>query len=104
MLIHFSRLAQTILNQETRYQVNKKIIQDIFKTPSVTFKDTIQFRLTVIDIVLAQKEMESIFVCKRKELFPNTSLLFIRLLSSIPKTNYFNKLVFKILSTEIRTR
>lgn len=48
-LIHFSNLAQTILNQETRYQANKKIIQDIFKTPSVTFKDTIQFRLTVID-------------------------------------------------------
>lgn len=48
-LIDFSNLAQTILNQETRYQANKKIIQDIFKTPSVTFKDTIQFRLTVID-------------------------------------------------------
>jgi hypothetical protein len=48
-LIHYSNLAQTILNQETRYQANKKIIQDIFKTPSITFKDTIQFRLTVID-------------------------------------------------------
>lgn len=48
-LIKYSNLAQTILNQETRYQANKKIIQDIFKTPSVTFKDTIQFRLTVID-------------------------------------------------------
>ena len=48
-LIHFSNLAQTILNHETRYQANKKIIQDIFKIPSVTFKDTIQFRLTVID-------------------------------------------------------
>lgn len=45
----YPELAQTILNQETRYQANKKIIQDIFKTPSVTFKDTIQFRLTVID-------------------------------------------------------
>ena len=48
-LIKYSNLAQTILRQETRYQANKKIIQDIFKTPSVTFKDTIQFRLTVID-------------------------------------------------------
>lgn len=48
-LIKYSNLAQTILNQETRYQANKKIIQDVFKTPSVTFKDTIQFRLTVID-------------------------------------------------------
>ncbi|WP_300978480.1 hypothetical protein [Flavobacterium sp.] len=48
-LIHYSNLAQTILNQETRYQGNKKIIQDIFKTPSDNFKDTIQFRLTVID-------------------------------------------------------
>ena len=48
-IIKFSNLAQNILNQETRYQANKKIIQDIFKTPSVTFKDTIQFRLTVID-------------------------------------------------------
>ena len=48
-LIHYSNLAQTILNQETRYQANKKIIQDIFKTTSVLFKDTIQFRLTVID-------------------------------------------------------
>jgi hypothetical protein len=36
-------------NPHTRYQANKKIIQAIFKTPSVTFKDTIQFRLTVID-------------------------------------------------------
>ncbi len=48
-LNNYSELAQTILNQETRYHANKKIIQDIFKTPSVTFKDTIQFRLTVID-------------------------------------------------------
>jgi hypothetical protein len=48
-LIDFSNLAQTILNQETRYQANKKIIQDIFKTSGVTFKDAIQFRLTVID-------------------------------------------------------
>ena len=48
-IIIYSNLAQNILNQETRYQANKKIIQDIFKTPSVTFKDTIQFRLTVID-------------------------------------------------------
>jgi hypothetical protein len=48
-LIELANKAQTILNQETRYQANKKIIQDIFKTPSVTFKDTIQFRLTVID-------------------------------------------------------
>lgn len=48
-LIKYSNLAQTILNQETRYQANKKIIQDIFKTSRVTFKDTIQFRLTVID-------------------------------------------------------
>lgn len=48
-LLKYSNLAQSILNQETRYQANKKIIQDIFKTPSVTFKDTIQFRLTVID-------------------------------------------------------
>ena len=48
-IINYSNLAQNILKQETRYQANKKIIQDIFKTPSVTFKDTIQFRLTVID-------------------------------------------------------
>lgn len=48
-IIKFSNLAQTILRQETRYQANKKIIQDIFKTPSATIKDTIQFRLTVID-------------------------------------------------------
>lgn len=48
-LIHFSNLAKIILNQETRYEANKKIIQNIFKTPCVTFKDTIQFRLTVID-------------------------------------------------------
>lgn len=48
-LIKYSNLAQTILRQETRYQANKNIIQAIFKTPSVTFKDTIQFRLTVID-------------------------------------------------------
>ncbi len=41
-LIDFSNLAQTILNQETRYQANKKIIQDIFKTPSVTFNETIE--------------------------------------------------------------
>lgn len=48
-LIKFSNLSQTILNHETRYQANKKIIQDIFKTTSVLSKDTIQFRLTVID-------------------------------------------------------
>lgn len=48
-IIKFSNLAQNILNQETRYQANKKIIQDIYKTPSVAFNDTIQFRLTVID-------------------------------------------------------
>lgn len=48
-IINYSNLAQNILNQETRYQANKKIIQEIFKTPSVTFKDAIQFRLTVID-------------------------------------------------------
>ena len=45
----YSVLAQIILNQEIRYQSNKKIIHDIFKRPSVTFKDTIQFRLIVID-------------------------------------------------------
>lgn len=48
-LIKYSKLAQTILRQETRYQANKKIIQAIFKTPSDSFRDTIQFRLTVID-------------------------------------------------------
>ena len=48
-LIKYSNLAQTILRQETRYQANKNIIQAIFKTPNVSFKDTIQFRLTVID-------------------------------------------------------
>ena len=48
-IIKFSNLAQNILNQETRYQANKKIIQDIYKTPSVAFNDTILFRLTVID-------------------------------------------------------
>lgn len=48
-LIKYSNLAQTILRQETRYQANKKIIQDIFKTPNATIKDSIQFRLTVID-------------------------------------------------------
>lgn len=48
-LIKYSNLAQTILNQKARYQANKKIIQDIFITPSVAFKDTIQFRLTIID-------------------------------------------------------
>jgi len=42
-LIKYSNLAQTILNQETRYQANKKIIQDIFKTPSVTFKDFVWY-------------------------------------------------------------
>lgn len=45
----YSNLAQTILNQETRYQANKNIIQDIFKTSSVLSKDTILFRLTIID-------------------------------------------------------
>jgi hypothetical protein len=48
-LYKYSDIAQTILKQEISYHANKKIIQDIFKTPSVTFKDTIQFRLTVID-------------------------------------------------------
>lgn len=47
-MINYSNLAQNILQQETMYQANKKIIQDIFIAPSVTFKDTIQFRLTVI--------------------------------------------------------
>lgn len=49
MLIHYSELAQTILNQETRYQANKKIIQDVFKTPSLLSTDIIKYRLTVID-------------------------------------------------------
>lgn len=48
-LIEQANKAQTILNQETKYQANKKIIKDIFEAPSVSFKDTIQFRLTVID-------------------------------------------------------
>lgn len=45
----YSNLANTILKQETRYQSNKKIIQAVFKTSIDNFRDTIQFRLTVID-------------------------------------------------------
>lgn len=48
-LIKYSELAQSVLNQETRYQANKKIIQDVYKVSNDNFKDTIQFRLTVID-------------------------------------------------------
>lgn len=45
-LIHFSKLANKILNNETRYKTNKAIIREVF---TMSNPNKVQFRLTVID-------------------------------------------------------